>query len=103
MDWARVKELHDDLGVEDFEEITALFLEEVEERLAILSGGRSTSVAEDLHFLKGSAANLGFSSFRTACEAMERSKDLSGLPELTATYRKSKTEFIAGLTAEMTH
>ncbi|PTX58054.1 HPt (histidine-containing phosphotransfer) domain-containing protein [Litoreibacter ponti] len=97
MDWARVKELQNDLGEEDFEEIITLFLEEVEDRLASLAAGDFGTFAEDLHFLKGSAANLGFASFRSQCEALEQSRNTQAVPELSAVYARSKAEFLANL------
>ena len=60
IDWTRVEELRTDLGAEDFEEITSLFLEEVESRLEILKSGTSQNLADDFHFVKGSAANINF-------------------------------------------
>ena len=37
LDWSRVDALKADLGEEDFDEIVALFLEEVEEKLSDLT------------------------------------------------------------------
>jgi len=71
IDWARVDELRTDLGAEDFDEITALFLEEVEGRLETLMDSQGVRLVEDLHFLKGSAANLGFAEMRRVCECSE--------------------------------
>jgi len=97
LNWSRVDELKDDLGEEDFQEITSLFLEEVEEKLAELSCDMPQALAADLHFLKGSAANLGFESFRAMCEQMERALDTAQIGELTALYKKSKSTFLEGL------
>ena len=36
IDWARVSEFHDEVGAEDFDEVVALFLEEVDEAIAAL-------------------------------------------------------------------
>ena len=36
IDWARVSELRDEVGAEDFDEVVELFLEEVEEAIAAL-------------------------------------------------------------------
>jgi len=97
LNWSRVNELKDDLGEEDFQEITSLFLEEVEEKLAELSCDMPQALADDLHFLKGSAANLGFESFRAMCEQMERASDTAQIGKLTALYKKSKSTFLEGL------
>lgn len=94
IDWSRVDELRNDLGAEDFEEITALFLEEVEGRLDCLKSGKSEGPADDFHFVKGSAANLGFASLRQACETAEQSQDFNDVPALLDVYEKSKAAFL---------
>ncbi|EPX77466.1 Hpt domain-containing protein [Litoreibacter arenae] len=94
LNWSRVAELKDDLGAEDFQEVTALFLEEVEEKLAALG---DAPPADDLHFLKGSAANLGFEGFRAMCERMEQMPAAPPVAELHALYQQSKTAFLEGL------
>ena len=94
LNWSRVNELKNDLGEEDFQEITSLFLEEVEEKLAELSSAEPHEFAGDLHFLKGSAANLGFESFRAMCEQMENAPNVAPLGELLALYEQSKSKFL---------
>ena len=97
LNWSRVEELKDDLGEEDFQEITNLFLQEVEEKLAELSCGTPDALAAALHFLKGSAANLGFEGFRAMCEQMERAPDIAQLAELSTLFEQSKFTFLEGL------
>lgn len=97
LNWSRVKELKDDLGEDDFQEITSLFMEEVEEKLAELSSKTPDAFAADLHFLKGSAANLGFESFRAMCEQMENAPNAARLGDLVALYEQSKSTFLEGL------
>lgn len=94
IDWSRVDELRNDLGAEDFEEITALFLEEVEERLDSLSAGTSTNLSDDFHFLKGSAANLGFETLREVCQKGETCGDAADIPGLLDVYKQSKQAFM---------
>src|SRR6218665_845615 len=68
IEWARVRELRDEIGIDDFGEIVVLFLEEADEVVSRLGGNnRQRSVADDLHFLKGAALNLGFSDFAGSC------------------------------------
>ncbi|MEP3347073.1 MAG: Hpt domain-containing protein [Litoreibacter sp.] len=95
LDWSRVNELKDELGAEDFEEIVTLFLEEVGEKLDAMQGDAGASVADDLHFVKGSAANLGFESLRLLCEQMENGNLAVSAGKLAAEYQLSKTELIA--------
>jgi HPt (histidine-containing phosphotransfer) domain-containing protein len=99
LNWQRVQDLKDDLGQEDFDEIVDLFLEEVEEKLEVLQNGRTDGVSAELHFLKGSAANLGFESFRVSCEQMERAPEQFEVDELLSVYKSSKAAFMEGTKA----
>lgn len=73
IDWKRVSDLRDEIGAEDFEEVVPLFLEEVSGVIDALRAGPDLSrLEEDLHFLKGSALNLGFEAFSTLCSAGEK-------------------------------
>lgn len=73
IDWKRIDELRGEVGPEDFDEVVELFLEEVEEVIARLRESPVLNGLEgDLHFLKGSALSLGFSSFSGLCEHGER-------------------------------
>ena len=81
IDWERVEELRDEIGPEDFGEVVELFLDEVEEVIERLRAAPDlTTLEADLHFLKGSALNLGFRSFSTLCQAGEIAA-ASGKPE----------------------
>ncbi len=73
IDWARVTQLRDEIGAEDFAEVVELFLEEVDDAMFRLKAGSDLAQLEqDLHFLKGSALNLGFSAFSELCQMGER-------------------------------
>ncbi|WP_420568950.1 Hpt domain-containing protein [Thalassovita sp.] len=73
IDWDRVSELYEQVGAEDFEEVVDLFLEEVAEVIDTLRLDPQASRLEaDLHFLKGSALNLGFADFSDKCSTGER-------------------------------
>ena len=72
IDWMRVTELRDEVGKEDFDEIVELFLEEVDEVIELLRGGDGLDELEaHMHFLKGSALNIGFSEFAKLCQIGE--------------------------------
>lgn len=74
IDWQRVHELKAEFDAEAFDELSALFLQEVDEAVAALSdaGGDNPSVqAERFHFLKGAALNLGFATLATQCDTAE--------------------------------
>ena len=72
IDWARVSELRDEVGAEDFDEVVELLLEEVDEAIAALRDLMDLSKLEPkCHFLKGSALNIGFREFANLCQADE--------------------------------
>ncbi len=98
--WERVKELHGEIGAENFSEVMNLFLEEVEETLARLPQVvQPREICEMLHFLKGCALNLGFVEFAEAClQAQARLNASQGaefdVAALVRCYRDSKAEFL---------
>lgn len=102
IDWDRVRGLHAEVGPEDFREVVALFLEEVGEVIERLRGAPDPERLEtDLHFLKGSALNLGFSELGALCREGEllAARGRAGevdLPELIACYEISRETFLAG-------
>lgn len=72
IDWSRVNELKSEVGEEDFGEVVDMFLGEVEEIIERLrSDAAHENLEADLHFLKSSALNLGFSDFANICSAGE--------------------------------
>lgn len=98
INWAKVIELRDEVGAEDFAEVVELFLDEVEDTIVNL-GGEGRSLEHDLHFLKGSALNLGFSEFSELCSGGESaaSQGLAGTVDTGAivqSYRSSKAVFL---------
>lgn len=102
IDWMRVKELRDEIGADDFDEVVALFLEEADEviaRIAPASGAKTLEA--DLHFLKGAALNLGFADFAALCQSGERraaAGDTGADVDLVrACYHSSKAAFGLGL------
>ena len=71
IDRARLEELREEVGNDDFAEVIELFCEEVAETLDRMAQGHSSSMADDLHFLKGSALNIGMSEVASLCAAVE--------------------------------
>ena len=102
INWARVRELKDEVGEESYLELQTIFLAEVEEALTRLTPGRTAAQLEtDLHFLKGSALNIGLARLAELCHYGERAAKTAALvPEaLTAviqTYAASRDELLAG-------
>lgn len=102
IDWPRVTELREEVGAEDFEEVVEIFLEEVEEVIGKLQDGDRSQLEQDLHFLKGSALNLGFSDFSELCLDGERKSAQGGaddvdLPAIITKFQASKSAFLTGM------
>lgn len=99
--WERVNELRDDVGEDDFDAVVEIFMEEVDEVIDRLRQVTDTSNLEnDLHFLKGSALNLGFAALSKIChdgELAAASKDASAvdLRAVISVYERSKIQFFA--------
>jgi len=107
IDWAQVRTLRGEVGEEAFDEVVELFLEEVEEVVTRLRNSPNTaSFEEDLHFLKGSAMNLGFVDFAALCQEGEataaagRADELDLAPILDS-FDASKAVFTQQLTTSL--
>lgn len=102
IDWTRVHELQHEIGPEDFGEIVALFLDEADTVVGRLPGLQSADAIErDLHFLKGSALNLGFSDLAQVCQTGER-RAAAGLTDVAldavaTIYQQSRAAFLFGV------
>lgn len=102
IDWTRVQDLKDEIGEDDFAEVAEMFLDEVDEVIARLKSAPDPARYEaDLHFIKSSALNLGFSDLSALCQAGERraaSGDASAidLTPVFAIYDASRAAFLEG-------
>ena len=100
IDWARVNELVDEIGAEDFEEVVELFLLEVEGAISALAQAEGNPVVteEQMHFLKGAALNLGFEALAQLCLKGEKAA-ASGRPDVVSVgdvrqcYKTSRQQF----------
>ena len=72
IDWTRVDELRAEVGDDGFDEVVDLFLEETDEVIARLLEVDDSALGSDMHFLKGSALNLGLSELAKLCQDGER-------------------------------
>jgi HPt (histidine-containing phosphotransfer) domain-containing protein len=108
INWERVRELQSDMGAEDFREVVALFLEEVEDVLMGLDAGPAAGAMEaPMHFLRGSALNLGFSDLAALCTEGEKlaAQGRGGqidLAAIHAAYQAAKAAFLAAEKIEVT-
>lgn len=96
----RIEELREDFDDEDFNEIIMLFLDEVEQRLTEITDHACMDLPATLHFLKGSAANLGFVSFNQACEVAEATQSAHDIAAVAGVYQDSKLAFFKLLGAK---
>jgi histidine phosphotransfer protein HptB len=106
IDWKRVEELREEIGADGFAEVADMFLDEAEGAVqALLSGVPADEVEGQLHFLKGSALNLGLSQLAAICQEGER-KAAAGfgqevdITQVAAIYHASRDLLLPGLAAE---
>jgi HPt (histidine-containing phosphotransfer) domain-containing protein len=103
IDWNRAHDLREEIGADEFTEVVELFLEEVETEIAALRETVPLNTLESrLHFLKGSALNLGFERFSKMCQAGETAAsdgaaDQVDIASILASYDASKVVFLKGL------
>lgn len=107
IDWNRIKTLRDEIGEEDFPDVVDIFIVEVSAMIDRLrTAPRPETLGADLHALKGSALNLGFSDFAAMCQMGEtaaangRTQDIVLEPILQC-YEDSKDIFLSGLQSGM--
>lgn len=97
IDWRQVRDLKDEIGPADFDEVVRMFLDEVEEHLARLRAAPDYPDREAaLHALKSSALTLGFADLAALCDAGERAAAAGrpvALAPILACYAASKAEF----------
>ena len=107
IDWSRVRQLQDEVGANEFEEVVQIFLDEVQETIDRLHQDTDRAEFEqNMHFLKGSALSLGFDRFSKLCQYAERNAAAGkasdvDLPALLAVYDNSKTVFFAEKAANL--
>jgi HPt (histidine-containing phosphotransfer) domain-containing protein len=106
IDWSRVNDLREEIGDDSFDEVAVLFLEEADEAIAQLDGSQGAKALESaLHFLKGSALNLGFQQLATLCQNGEKRASSGStevdLDQIKAIYEMSKAAFDNGQDAAL--
>lgn len=101
IDWKRVAELKEEIGADGFVEVADMFLDEAEGAVrALVAGLAPEEVEGQLHFLKGSALNLGLSDLAAICQEGER-RAAAGrsvdTAQVAAVYRASRAGLLGGL------
>lgn len=95
IDWGQLRDLWSELGPEEFPKVLELFLDEVEGTTLRLSKVDAQRLSRDMHYLKGSALNLGFTDFAQLCSrnevlATQGALDRIDIEALTDLYARSK-------------
>lgn len=95
LDWDHINRLRNEISAEDFSEIVDLFHGEVADVFNRVNARGATHT--DMHFLKGSAANLGFVAFSKTCQitehALREGKPNVDLTAVFDSYQKSCLQF----------
>ena len=103
IDWEQVQQLESDVGSEDFAEVVAMFIDEVDEAVEPFATDQQFApdiLSATMHFMKGSAYNLGFVAFADYCATSEqlaatgRASDVD-LAKVVRLYNESKSAFLA--------
>lgn len=103
IDWPRVKQLHDEVGADEFGEVVETFLDEVQEVVARLRSDKDRAqIEENLHFLKGSALSLGFNTLSQLCmngeEQASQGKILSvDIDAIVEAFEQTRVAFLSAL------
>lgn len=103
IDWKRVEELRDEIGSDGFAEVVDMFLDEAEGAVrALISRLPESEVEGQLHFLKGSALNLGLSELAAICQEGERMAAvghaaLIDMMQVATVWRASRAGLLGGL------
>jgi histidine phosphotransfer protein HptB len=103
IDWNRVQELRDEIGNDGFAEVADMFLEEADQAVQALGAGPPPDAVEgQLHFLKGSALNLGLADLAAICQEGERLAAAGNgakvdTARVVAAYHASRAQLLGGL------
>lgn len=72
INWDRISELQAEVGEDGFTEVVEIFLDEMAEGVDSLQQSKTPSeTLEKLHFLKGSAQNIGLEELSSLCAGHE--------------------------------
>lgn len=97
IDRTRIAELKANFGPEGFAEVVEIFEEETAPVVDRLHHGHSNNPAADLHFVKGSADNMGLTELATICRRAEAALVGGGAPDLAglrAAYDRGRAELL---------
>lgn len=107
IDWARVVNLHDEIGPEGFSAVVDLFLEETGSIITLLRDAPDPDIIEQgLHALRGGALNLGFTQVSRLCEqgevlAAAGQPDQIDVTAIVQAFDRALQVFLSELTARL--
>ena len=99
IDWDRVAALKEDFGEEDFDELVGVFLEEVEGAINGLHDVQPSQegVRNQMHFLKGCAANVGFRDLAELAASIENGGGFDGMAQsVRNVFEQSRARLLGG-------
>lgn len=84
LDKDRIEELRSEVGDDGFAEVIEIFCEEVEEVLVQIAASSPSELVERIHFLKGSALNIGMARVGELCliEEDRLRADATSVPDI---------------------
>lgn len=100
---AQLNSLREDIGPAGFGEVVQLFIAETDEGVArLLEPPTGRDLANELHYLKGAALNLGLSAFSQLCHQGELAANAGNaagidLVALAASYRDARDALLSWL------
>lgn len=97
IDWDRIAELQAEVGEDGLAEVLELFFEEFEETLEAALASDGAAPLDALHFLKGSASNIGMGDVAKICldgeVAIKSGADKEiDFAEIATAFRESRAE-----------
>ncbi len=104
IDWARLRQLREEIGDAEFVEVIDLFLTEGDAMIDGLAGLEPPAYEAALHALKGAATNLGLEGLAALCAEGEclaasgRAEDVR-VPRVLTAYASARAALLAGLRA----
>lgn len=98
IDWNRIDELRAEIGAEDFCEVAGIFLQEIGDVIATMQQDAPVaSLAEQMHFVKGGALNLGFTAVAALAsdgEALANAGRTVDVGAMANSFEASKAAFL---------
>lgn len=98
IDWIRIRQLRSEIGEDGFAEVLDIFLDEVAETLTdLVNLPEGPDRLARLHFLKGSALNLGFQELANLCRTAEADQSAVSPQQIVAAFDAAKDSLMEGL------